>query len=267
MALSTRRLSQLRRPPRIVRSGHLLHPLHRTPREAWGGEVKMPRCVCARSTTGRCDGRRVCGSSACWRDGWTHPIRYRASGERRLIDETALAGIAYGADVNIGQLPAIVRAALRGETGPLIAAARELAPMSGSQAPGGPPDLALAGDLLAARRAATVSAGRSEPGRVREGRATRRLRTMRPQWTRGRGGDRPPAEHSARSHTLLRSRGLGQSLRIRRRCRGAMSCSRFLPDRAPCGCPAHTCRRHSVSAAACSSVCWPTCPGRRAPRR
>ena len=41
-----------------------------------------------------------------------------------MLDETALAGIAYGADVNIGQLPAIVRAALRGDTGPLIAAAR-----------------------------------------------------------------------------------------------------------------------------------------------
>jgi hypothetical protein len=35
-------------------------------------------------------------------------------GERRVLDETALAGIAYGADVNIGQLPAIVRAALQG---------------------------------------------------------------------------------------------------------------------------------------------------------
>jgi pimeloyl-ACP methyl ester carboxylesterase len=48
----------------------------------------------------------------------------------------------------VGQLPAIVRAALRGETGPLIAAARELAPMSGSQAPGGPPDLALTASIL-----------------------------------------------------------------------------------------------------------------------
>ena len=77
-----------------------------------------------------------------------HPIRYRASGDRRLLDETALAGIAYGADVNIGQLPAITRAALRGDTEALIAAARELAPMSGSQAPGGPPDLALAASIL-----------------------------------------------------------------------------------------------------------------------
>ena len=95
------------------------------------------RRVCARSTTGRCDGRRSLRQlGVLARRLRAHPIRYRASGERRLIDETALAGIAYGADVNIGQLPAIVRAALRGETGPLIAAARELAPMSGSQAPG-----------------------------------------------------------------------------------------------------------------------------------
>jgi pimeloyl-ACP methyl ester carboxylesterase len=75
------------------------------------------RRVCARSTTGRCDGRRSLrqlGSLA--RRLRAHPIRYRASGERRLLDETALAGIAYGADVDIGQLPAIVRAALRGET-------------------------------------------------------------------------------------------------------------------------------------------------------
>jgi hypothetical protein len=41
---------------------------------------------------------------------------YRLDGERRVLDETALAGIAYGADVNIGQLPAIVQAALQGQT-------------------------------------------------------------------------------------------------------------------------------------------------------
>ena len=107
------------------------------------------RRVCARSTTGRCDGQRSLRQlGVLARRLRAHPIRYRASGERRLLDETALAGIAYGADVNIGQLPAIVRAALRGDTGPLIAAARELAPMSGSQAPGGPPDLALAASIL-----------------------------------------------------------------------------------------------------------------------
>jgi hypothetical protein len=52
------------------------------------------RRVCARSTTGRCDGRRSLrqlGSLA--RRLRAHPIRYRASGERRLLDETALAGI------------------------------------------------------------------------------------------------------------------------------------------------------------------------------
>jgi pimeloyl-ACP methyl ester carboxylesterase len=107
------------------------------------------RRVCARSPAGRCDGHRSLrqlGELA--RRLRAHPIRYKAGGEPRLLDETALAGIAYGADVNIGQLPAIIRAALHGDTGPLIAAARELMPMSGSQAPGGPPDLALAGSIL-----------------------------------------------------------------------------------------------------------------------
>jgi pimeloyl-ACP methyl ester carboxylesterase len=107
------------------------------------------RTVCARSTTGKCDGARTLrqlGRLARRLRG--HPIRYTLRGERRVLDETALAGIAYGADVDIGQLPAVVAAALRGRNRPLIAAARAVMPLSGSQAPGGAPDLALAGSIL-----------------------------------------------------------------------------------------------------------------------
>jgi pimeloyl-ACP methyl ester carboxylesterase len=107
------------------------------------------RRVCARSTTGTCDGARSLrrlGRLA--RRLRANPIRYRLNGEPRVLDETALAAIAYGADVKIGQLPAIVRAALKGRNRPLITAARMLMPLSGSQAPGGPPDLALAASIL-----------------------------------------------------------------------------------------------------------------------
>src|SRR4051794_3427623 len=75
------------------------------------------------------------------------PIPYRLHGERRLLDETALAGIVYqaGTGDQISQLPAVVRAALKGDTRPLIAAARVVGLLfSGSQAaPEGAPDLAV----------------------------------------------------------------------------------------------------------------------------
>jgi pimeloyl-ACP methyl ester carboxylesterase len=107
------------------------------------------RLVCARSTTGRCDGERSLRElGRLARRLRAEPIPYRLRGERRLLDETALAGIAYGADVNIGRLPAIVRAALRGRNGPLIEAARTLTPLSGSQAPGGQPDQALTTSII-----------------------------------------------------------------------------------------------------------------------
>jgi pimeloyl-ACP methyl ester carboxylesterase len=107
------------------------------------------RRVCARSMTGKCSGARsVRQLGRLARRLRANPIHYRLQGERRILDETALAGIAYGADVNIGQLPAIVRAALQGKNRPLITAARTLMPLSGSQAPGGPPDLALAAAIL-----------------------------------------------------------------------------------------------------------------------
>jgi pimeloyl-ACP methyl ester carboxylesterase len=107
------------------------------------------RLVCARSTTGRCDGERSLRElGRLARRLRARPIPYRLRGERRVVDETALAGIAYGADVEIGRLPAIVRAALRGNDGPLIATARALTPPSGSQAPGAAPDLAVAASVL-----------------------------------------------------------------------------------------------------------------------
>jgi pimeloyl-ACP methyl ester carboxylesterase len=77
------------------------------------------------------------------------PISYTVDGDRRALDATALAGIAYWADVNIGQLPAIVRSALQGQVQPLITAAGALGPLfSGSQAPAGPPDTALTASIL-----------------------------------------------------------------------------------------------------------------------
>jgi pimeloyl-ACP methyl ester carboxylesterase len=95
------------------------------------------RRVCARSTTGNCNGARSLRQlGRLARRLRANPIPYQVDGERRILDETALAGIAYGAGVDIGQLPAIVRAALRGDTGPLIEAASALSQFSGSQVPG-----------------------------------------------------------------------------------------------------------------------------------
>jgi pimeloyl-ACP methyl ester carboxylesterase len=107
------------------------------------------RRVCARSTTGKCDGARTLRQlGRLARRLRAHPIRYRLHGERRVLDETTLAGIAYGADVNIGQLPAIVRSALQGQNRPLISAARALGPLfSGSQAGDEVPYLAQAASI------------------------------------------------------------------------------------------------------------------------
>jgi pimeloyl-ACP methyl ester carboxylesterase len=95
------------------------------------------RRVCARSTTGRCNGTRALRQlGRLARRLRAKPIPYEVDGERRVVDETALAGIAYWADTDIGQLPAIVRAALRGDNDPLIAAAGALTHFTGSQVPG-----------------------------------------------------------------------------------------------------------------------------------
>src|SRR3954447_12810909 len=108
---------------------------------------KAVRRVCARSTTGKCDGPRTLRQlGRLARRLRAHPIPYRLHGQRRLLDETALAGIAYqaGTGGQIGQLPAVVRAALKGDTRPLISATRLVGTVfSGSQAaPEGAPDLA-----------------------------------------------------------------------------------------------------------------------------
>jgi pimeloyl-ACP methyl ester carboxylesterase len=110
------------------------------------------RRVCARSTTGKCDGAETLDQLAqLARRVRAHPIRYRLHGEGRVLDETALAGIAYWAasDGKISQLPAIVRAALEGDNRPLIAAARALGPLfSGTQAAAQAHDQALAAAVL-----------------------------------------------------------------------------------------------------------------------
>lgn len=110
------------------------------------------RRVCARSTTGRCDGARTLRQLGRLAQRLhAQPIPYRLNGERRVLDDTALAGIAYQAatDFKIGQIPAIVRAALQGDNRPLIAAAHEFSPLfSGSQATNGPPDLALTASII-----------------------------------------------------------------------------------------------------------------------
>jgi pimeloyl-ACP methyl ester carboxylesterase len=107
------------------------------------------RRVCARSTTGKCDGDRTLRQlGRLARRLRANPIPYRLNGKRRILDETALAGIGYRADVNIGQVPAIVRAALRGDTRPLVDAARALSHLSGSQVPGVSHNVALASAVM-----------------------------------------------------------------------------------------------------------------------
>ncbi|WP_067824962.1 alpha/beta hydrolase [Actinomadura kijaniata] len=66
------------------------------------------------------------------------PVPYTLGGENRLLDDTALAVIVHdsatSAPEGIGEIPAMVQAALRGDTAPLVEAARRLSPMSGSTA-------------------------------------------------------------------------------------------------------------------------------------
>ncbi|WP_067449951.1 alpha/beta fold hydrolase [Actinomadura macra] len=95
--------------------------------------------VCDRS--GACDGDRVLRDVARLSDRLgDRPISYELeNGERRTLDGTALSAIVYDAATRapqgIGTIPSMVRDALRGRTAALVAAARELAPMSGSSAP------------------------------------------------------------------------------------------------------------------------------------
>jgi len=103
------------------------------------------RLMCERSA-GKCDGERTLAELAqLARQLRHHPIPYQVPGEAepRVLDETALAGIVYSLGMDLGQLPAIVRAALAGDTAPLVAAAQALLPLSGSSADNGEQDLAL----------------------------------------------------------------------------------------------------------------------------
>lgn len=94
------------------------------------------RLVCERSA-GACDGDRVLRDIARLAQRLrTQPIPYTLNGQRRELDDTALAAITYNlaktAPAGIGDLPAMVRRALHADDAPLIEAARQVAPLSGS---------------------------------------------------------------------------------------------------------------------------------------
>ncbi|MEV4004837.1 alpha/beta fold hydrolase [Actinomadura sp. NPDC049753] len=94
------------------------------------------RLMCRRSA-GACDGDRVLRDVArLARRLRGRPLPYTLDGRQRLLDDTALAAIVYdsakSAPTGIGDVPAMVRNALHGDTTALVAAARRAAPLSGS---------------------------------------------------------------------------------------------------------------------------------------
>ncbi|MFB9198424.1 alpha/beta fold hydrolase [Actinomadura verrucosospora] len=94
------------------------------------------RLVCGRSA-GACDGDRVLRDVARLAQRLrARPVPYTLDGPQRLLDDTALAAIVYdsakSAPAGIGDVPAMVRDALRGDTTALVDAARRVAPLSGS---------------------------------------------------------------------------------------------------------------------------------------
>ncbi|WP_173390634.1 alpha/beta fold hydrolase [Actinomadura litoris] len=96
--------------------------------------------LCERSG-GACDGRAVLRDIDRLSDRLAErPVPYTTpDGARRVVDDTALAAIVYsggteGSAETIGNLPYAVGAALRGDNAPLVEAAREAEPMSGSSA-------------------------------------------------------------------------------------------------------------------------------------
>ncbi|MGI5323207.1 alpha/beta fold hydrolase [Actinomadura nitritigenes] len=94
------------------------------------------RLVCERSA-GACDGDEVLRDVARLAQRLrTRPITYTLGEEQRRLDDTALASIVYGlagsAPDGIGGVPAMVRGALNADDAPLIEAARQVAPLSGS---------------------------------------------------------------------------------------------------------------------------------------
>ncbi|WP_433328265.1 alpha/beta fold hydrolase [Spirillospora sp. CA-294931] len=87
----------------------------------------------------RCDGQRVLRDSETLAGRLARrPVTYTTDdGQRRLLDDTSLAVIVFGAagaSAGFGDVPAMVRAALRGDHAPLVAAARRVGPLSGSSA-------------------------------------------------------------------------------------------------------------------------------------
>jgi pimeloyl-ACP methyl ester carboxylesterase len=85
-----------------------------------------------------------------------HPVGYQAAdGTRRVLDDTALAAITYGVSGDrqaMGRLPAVVRAALAGDHGPLVEVAQSMQP---------PPlsDQSPANAVEGARRAGSAADG------------------------------------------------------------------------------------------------------------
>ncbi|WP_158581710.1 alpha/beta fold hydrolase [Actinomadura spongiicola] len=94
--------------------------------------------MCERSG-GACEGRQVLRDiSRLAQRLRERPIPYKVEDENRLLDDTSLAVIVHdlaaGAPEGIGEIPAMVRAALRGDDAPLVETARRVSPMSGSTA-------------------------------------------------------------------------------------------------------------------------------------
>jgi pimeloyl-ACP methyl ester carboxylesterase len=94
------------------------------------------RLMCERSA-GACDAGQVLDNiSRLARQLHRNPLPYTLEGENRLMDDTSLAAIVYdsatAAPAGIGDVPAMVRAALRGDSDPLVEAARQFGPLSGS---------------------------------------------------------------------------------------------------------------------------------------
>ncbi|MCR3742632.1 Pimeloyl-ACP methyl ester carboxylesterase [Actinomadura glauciflava] len=94
------------------------------------------RLMCRRSA-GACDGDQVLRDTARLSQRLrARPIPYTLDGQRRILDDTALAAIIYdsakSAPAGIGDLPAMVRKALHADNTALVDAARQTSPLSGS---------------------------------------------------------------------------------------------------------------------------------------
>jgi pimeloyl-ACP methyl ester carboxylesterase len=110
--------------------------------------------LCQRSN-GSCDGGQVLADLGVLAGRLReHPVGYQAAdGTPRVLDDTALAAITYGVSGDrqaMGRLPAVVRAALAGDHGPLIEVAQSMQPPPLSdQAPASAVESARRGDPVA----------------------------------------------------------------------------------------------------------------------